>query len=118
MLDAGLDTFVEENSYWRSLCHAWSAHPAIEFLERVLGITARVPGFAEVDVRPHVCGLQHARGRVCTPRGPLSVAWRVDGSRFHLEIESPAATAVHVTLPDGNRAQSAGGKFSTSVLLP
>ena len=30
-VDNGLSTFVEENSYWRSLCHAWRAHPALEF---------------------------------------------------------------------------------------
>ncbi|WP_415910973.1 alpha-L-rhamnosidase C-terminal domain-containing protein [Oleiharenicola sp. Vm1] len=117
MVEAGLDTFVEENSYWRSLCHAWSAHPALEFLERVLGVTPRAPGFAEIAVQPHRCGLQHARGRVCTPRGPVTVAWRVEGTRFHLEIDSPAATPVQVTLPDGSRAQGAGGKFHTAVTL-
>jgi hypothetical protein len=118
MIAAGLDTFVEENSYWRSLCHAWSAHPALEFLERVLGITPRAPGFAEIEVRPHVCGLQHARGRVCTPRGEVAVAWRVEGLHFHLEIESPAATPVHVMLPSGRQLRSEGGRFETAVLLP
>jgi alpha-L-rhamnosidase len=118
MIAAGLDTFVEENSYWRSLCHAWSAHPALEFLERVLGVTPRAPGFAEIEVHPHVCGLQHARGRVCTPRGEVAVAWRVEGSRFHLELETPAATPVHVRLPDGSQVRSEGGKFNTAVLLP
>lgn len=118
MIAAGLDTFVEENSYWRSLCHAWSAHPVLEFLERVLGVTPRAPGFAEIDVRPHVCGLQHARGRVCTPRGDVTVTWRIEGSRFHLELETPPATPVHVLLPDGSRARSEGGRFNTAVLLP
>ena len=49
MIDHGLDTFVEENSYWRSLCHAWSAHPALEFQTRVLGVTPAEPGFARVS---------------------------------------------------------------------
>ena len=44
----GLSTFVEENSYWRSLCHAWSAHPVLEFQQRILGVTPAEPGFARV----------------------------------------------------------------------
>lgn len=117
MVDAGLDTFVEENSYWRSLCHAWSAHPVIEFLERVLGVTPAAPGFAAIEVRPHRCGLAQARGRLCTPRGPVTVAWRVEGTRFDFELESPAATPVAIELPGGHRCASAGGVFRASVHL-
>jgi hypothetical protein len=117
MVDYGLDTFVEENSYWRSLCHAWSAHPALEFLTRILGVTPRTPGFAEIDIVPHCCGLTHARGKVCTPRGPVSVAWRVGQGKFTIEIEAPAATPVHVRLPGGALREFAGGKFSATVAL-
>jgi hypothetical protein len=54
----GLSTFVEENSYWRSLCHAWSAHPVLEFQQRILGVTPAEPGFARIAIaaqplRPH-----------------------------------------------------------------
>jgi len=117
MVDNGLSTFVEENSYWRSLCHAWSAHPAIEFLTRVLGVTPRAPGFAAIEIAPRRCGLAHARGRVCTPRGPVTVAWRADGGRFTLEIAAPAATPVHVRLPSGARREFAGGKFAVEEAL-
>ncbi len=112
MVNNGLSTFVEENSYWRSLCHAWSAHPAIEFLTRVLGVTPRAPGFAEIEIAPRRCGLAHARGRVCTPRGTVTVAWRLEGGRFIIDVEAPAATPVHVRLPGGERRDFAGGKFS------
>ena len=117
MVDHGLDTFVEENSYWRSLCHAWSAHPALEFLTRVLGITPRAPGFAAIDIAPHRCGLAHASGRVCTPRGPVSVAWRMEHGKFKIDIDAPAATPVHLRLPGGERREFAGGKFSAEVAL-
>jgi hypothetical protein len=115
MIDHGLSTFVEENSYWRSLCHAWSAHPALEFLTRVLGVTPRAPGFAEIDVVPHRCGLAHASGSVCTPRGRIKVAWRVDGDRFGIEVDAPAATTVHVRLPNGDQQEFGGGKFAAEV---
>jgi hypothetical protein len=117
MADTGLSTFVEENSYWRSLCHAWSAHPVLEFLTRVLGVTPREPGFAAIDVVPRLCGLAHARGRVCTPRGPVAVAWRRTGGRFEIEIDVPAGTPVHLTLPDGSLRQFAGGRFAEIISL-
>lgn len=117
MIDYGLSTFVEENSYWRSLCHAWSAHPALEFLTRVLGVTPRTPGFATIDIAPQRCGLAHARGRVCTPRGEVVVAWHAEGQRFALEVEAPAATPVRVRLPGGEQREFNGGKFSATVPL-
>jgi hypothetical protein len=118
MVDRGLNTFVEENSYWRSLCHAWSAHPAVEFLTRVLGVQPRSPGFATITIAPHRCGLQHARGTVCTPRGPLKVDWRVAHGYFTLDVAAPAATPVHVRLPNGQRHEFAGGSFSVKANLP
>ena len=118
MIDYGLDTFVEENSYWRSLCHAWSAHPAIEFATRVLGVTPTQPGFAAIEVYPRVCGLTHASGRVCTPRGPVDVSWRIENKVFHLEIMAPLSTPVSVRLPDGRRHELSGGHGQLSATLP
>ena len=118
MVEHGLSTFVEENSYWRSLCHAWSAHPTLEFLTRVLGVTPLRPGFAAIDIAPHRCGLTQASGKVCTPRGPVAVAWRVAHRKFALEIEAPAATPVRVRLPGGAVQEFGGGKFATEVALP
>jgi hypothetical protein len=117
MVENGLSTFVEENSYWRSLCHAWSAHPAIEFLTRVLGVSPRAPGFAEIDITPHRCGLTHAQGSVCTPRGMVTVNWKVEGGRFGIEVEAPAATSVHLRLPGGERRIFGGVKFFAEEVL-
>ncbi len=114
----GLSTFVEENSYWRSLCHAWSAHPVLEFQQRILGVTPAEPGFARVTIAPRRCGLTHAAGSVCTPRGLIEVAWRVEGDRFHLEASVPAETPVLVQLPDGSHHEANGGKISLHTLLP
>lgn len=117
MARSGLSTFAEENSYWRSLCHAWSAHPALEFLTRVLGVTPREPGFASIEVVPQLCGLSHARGRVCTPRGPIEVAWRRDGGGFELDVAAPAGTPVRVTLPNGERREFSDGRFFGKAVL-
>jgi len=113
----GLSTFVEENSYWRSLCHAWSAHPVLEFQQRILGVTPAEPGFARINLTPHRCGLTHAKGSVCTPRGLVEVAWRSEGGKFTLEAAVPANTPVHVVLPDGTTRDFPGGRAAFTVSL-
>ncbi|WP_138223270.1 alpha-L-rhamnosidase C-terminal domain-containing protein [Nibricoccus aquaticus] len=117
MVDYGLDTFVEENSYWRSLCHAWSAHPALEFIGGVLGVTPKKIGFTEVDVAPNICGLTHASGRVCTPAGAIDVSWEIRDGVFGILISAPAKTFVNVTLPGGHRRCFEGGRFEEKVKL-
>jgi alpha-L-rhamnosidase len=116
-IDYGLSTFVEENSYWRSMCHAWSAHPVIEFLTGILGVMPTEPGFARVSVAPHRCGLDHAAGRVCTPRGPIDVAWRAGDGRFALTIAAPVGMPVDVTVPGGSKRSFAGGRFEETFPL-
>lgn len=118
MVDLGLSTFAEENSFWRSLCHAWSAHPLLEFLTRILGVSPARPGFAAIAVRPHLCGLTFAEGRVCTPRGFVDVAWRRAEQRLHLEITAPSDTPVHVTMPGGATSRFNGGHFTEKFVLP
>ncbi len=117
MIDYGLDTFVEENSYWRSLCHAWSAHPAIEFATKILGVTPAKPGFAAIDIQPHICGLSHASGSVCTPKGLVKVSWKVVEGRFILDLHTPEGTPVSLRLPRGVRHESLGGRRQFEVML-
>ncbi|MBP9913338.1 MAG: hypothetical protein KBF26_08005 [Opitutaceae bacterium] len=113
----GLSTFVEENSYWRSLCHAWSAHPVLEFQQRILGVTPAEPGFARIHVAPNLCGLTHAKGSVCTPHGLVEVAWRVAERKFHLTITKAAGIEVTVLAPNGATRQFSGGHFAESFDL-
>lgn len=107
----GLDTFVEENSYWRSLCHAWSAHPVLDFHQKILGIKATKPGFAQVQIKPRPCGLAWARGSVCTPRGEITVAWRDAETGFSIRVTGPNNTPIEVILPDGSTHQFSGGNW-------
>jgi len=117
-IDYGLSTLVEENSYWRSMCHAWSAHPAIEFLTGILGVMPTAPGFARASVAPQRCGLEHASGRVCTPRGPIEVSWRAASGRFSLEIVAPPGMPVDVAAPNGEKRSFTGGRFEESFPVP
>lgn len=113
----GLSTFVEENSYWRSLCHAWSAHPVLEFQQRILGVTATEPGFARIRVAPNRCGLAHARGSVCTPHGLIEVAWREAGGKFHLSLNVPAGIEAAIVAPNGATRTAGAGRFEEAFAL-
>ena len=113
----GLSCFVEENSYWRSLCHAWSAHPVLEFQQKILGVTPTEPGFARITLQPHRCGLTHAKGSVCTPHGLIEVAWRMESGAFVLNATVPAPIRVSTIMPDGSKREFSGGKIDLTIPL-
>jgi hypothetical protein len=90
-------------------------------MQRILGVVPTAPGFASVTIAPHRCGLTHATGRVCTPRGPIDVAWRVVEGAFALEITAPSGLDVTVVAPDGASTvrRFPGGAFAEKFpLLP
>jgi len=97
MADFGLDTWAEELTYWRSLCHGWSAHIPIDFLTGILGVQCLEPGWRRVRIAPWACGRARASGSVPTPFGLVSVAWR-KGSDNQL--------AVSYSIPDGIEAEA------------
>ncbi|GAB5561428.1 MAG: hypothetical protein SynsKO_30750 [Synoicihabitans sp.] len=115
-INLGLDTFVEENSYWRSLCHAWSAHPVLEFLQRMVGVKATRPGFSAVRIQPIPGRRQRASGRVCTPRGFIDVAWEKQGDEWAMRVDAPAETQIEIILPDGTTHRSMGGHWQRGQL--
>lgn len=91
----GLTTWAEisdlPNS--RSDCHAWGASPNIEFFRTVLGIDTRAPGFASVKIEPHLGGMKTASGGIPHPNGKLSVAYKLEGSKWNINILLPAKTS-------------------------
>ena len=94
MLDAGATSCWEMWDRNSSLCHGWSAAPAMILPAYVLGVRPTRPGFARFEVRPRPGDLRWARGRVPTPRGDIRVGWERRGDGL----------ACEVTVPDGARA--------------
>ena len=105
--DPGLSTFVEENSYWRSLCHAWSAHPVLEFQQSILGVRPVEPGFARVAIRPHRCGLTHATGRADASTTSVGSVMR----KATVEVASITACSL------GSAASQSGTAYSNASPL-
>jgi len=85
--------------YFVSLCHGWSSGPTAWLMEQVLGIQAVASGFAQVAVRPDLCGLEWARGTEPCPQGMIKVDYRHDDSDFKATIEIPDGVRAQVSMP-------------------
>lgn len=83
--------FARYGGYETSLCHGWSAGPAVWLHRAVLGVSPTAPGFAAVRIAPELGDLQWAEGTVPTPRGRISV---------HLERGTAGAARALLRLPD------------------
>lgn len=79
-LDYGLTTWGEmtDPMRTRSDCHAWSAHPNIEFFRIMLGIDTDGANFDKVKIQPHLGDLKTASGSIPHPKGELSVKYQID----------------------------------------
>ncbi len=82
------------SGYFVSLAHGWSSGPTAWLAENVLGITPASPGYATVNVRPDLLGLEFARGAVPTPHGNILI--RIDRQGIVLDLPAGIAAA-HVT---------------------
>jgi hypothetical protein len=78
-----------------SLCHGWSAAPAMILPAFVLGVKPTSPGFRTFEVRPRTGDLAWAEGTVPTPRGDVRVSWKHRAKGF----------ACKVTVPEGATAR-------------
>ena len=73
-----------------SLCHGWSAFPALYEARYLLGITPLEPGFRRFRFHPYApYGLASASGSVMTPKGPIRVSWRRGEGGIEAEVHAP-----------------------------
>ena len=91
------DVKYKPNLDWN---HAWGAAPANLLPRYILGVEPLTPGWATARIRPCPGGLDFARGKVPTPRGPILVEWN-QSDRFTLLLEIPVNMRVRLELPAG-----------------
>lgn len=103
---ANLDAYAYKG-YRISLCHGWSAGPAAWLSAEVLGVRPTRPGFAEIEIRPHLCDLEWAEGNVPTPQGVVGVRHERGPDTFVSQITLPAGTVARVGVPKRRGAQMA-----------
>ncbi|MGD0695039.1 MAG: alpha-L-rhamnosidase N-terminal domain-containing protein [Terriglobia bacterium] len=90
MLKLGLTTWAETPEPTRSDCHAWSAHPNFDLLATVAGIESAAPGFAKVQITPHLGPLKRLQATLPHPLGEISVSYVQRGGKLTADVTLPA----------------------------
>lgn len=97
------------------LSHGWCSTPLVQMSAHILGVTPTTPGFKRFAVRPHVCDLTWARGKVPTPHGDVEVSWKWADDKLALDVTVPAGTEAEVILPAKTQRVTAGHHHFASV---
>jgi hypothetical protein len=96
MVGAG---YARYGGYETSLCHGWSAGPAVWMIAAVLGATPAGPGFSECTFRPNLGDLKWAEGAIPTPQGSIHISLRhPQGRKPTAKLEVPKG--VNIIIPD------------------
>ncbi|MBB5353570.1 hypothetical protein HNR46_003831 [Haloferula luteola] len=90
------DQKYKPNQDWN---HAWGAAPANLLPRFILGVEPAEPGWSVVRMAPVPCGLNEAKGKVPTPRGPVEVHWKKTGTSYGLKFSLPEGMKARVLLP-------------------
>jgi hypothetical protein len=94
------DQRYKPNQDWN---HAWGAAPANLLPRFVLGAQPLEPGWKRALIRPHPGPIEHAKGKIPTPLGPISIEW-TNSSSFRLSLTLPPAMSARVELPAPDNA--------------
>ena len=92
------ELFRDHPEFPISHSHAWSAHPLFHFMEIVGGIRQEAPAWKKIGFAPTFIG-EHGGATVPTPQGPVTSAWRREGSRVRVSLALPRGVAATVRLP-------------------
>lgn len=100
------DEYAQYGGYRTSLCHGWSAGPAVWLHTAILGVRPAAPGFAAFTFTPHLGDLAWAHGTIPTPHGPITVSLTAGSG---IGDTKPIATLtvppdIAATIPDAVRA--------------
>lgn len=101
MLDHGATTSWEAKEtleYNDGLCLPF-AHPLNYLARTVLGVTPLTPGYRRFSVRIVPYGLKHARGKIATPSGFITIAWEAKPTVFKLKLTVPQGCEAVIAPP-------------------
>ncbi|GAA4507336.1 alpha-L-rhamnosidase C-terminal domain-containing protein [Actinoallomurus oryzae] len=94
---------------YTSLSHGWATGPTEFLTEQVLGVTPTSGGFGTFSVLPHPSvGVHWSEGRVPTPHGDITAAWKQSGHTFTLRVEAPHGTTATAGVPVANEVRVDG----------
>jgi alpha-L-rhamnosidase len=108
------ETFCgDENDSW---CHPWSAAPLEFMLKHILGLDIAREYSGVFTLKPRFDLLNQARGKMCTPAGPVKIAWtRAANGKIKLNGKLPASTTAVLIHPSGYRITTVSGDWTCDV---
>lgn len=89
MISLHCTTCVESEAYARSECHGWGALILYELPAATLGVRPAAPGYRKVRIKPVPGYLTWAQGSVKTPKGDITVSWKIKDGIFQINYEVP-----------------------------
>jgi len=90
MVALGLTTWAEQPEPTRSDSHAWSAHPNYDLLTIVAGIRPKTPGFASIEIEPHLGTLKRVTAALPSAKGLIQTEYTETTSGVRAEITLPS----------------------------
>jgi hypothetical protein len=93
--------------------HGWVATPVVQMSERILGITASPAGV--IQIQPHLCDLDWARGKVPAGSDDVEVSWKRTGQTAHIDITIPKGRRALLSLPRAGTKQTEFGEGKSSL---
>ena len=98
LLELELTTVPEiPGPYTRSDCHAWGALMLYEMPRSFLGVSPRDAGYKSIRIQVEALYLGRLSAR--SPRGMVTVSWRVEDGRFSIRGDTPVDALL--VMPDG-----------------
>lgn len=106
------DQKYKPNQDWN---HAWGAAPGNLLPRYVLGVEPIKAGWKKIRITPLLRSLTHAKGKVPTPLGPVSVHWERNDGRFVLDCEIPKGSQAVVELEGAGSAMLNGVRQESRI---
>jgi len=88
----------------------------VQMSQRILGVEPTTPGFKSLVIRPQVCDLTWAKGKVPTPQGNVEVSWKLQNQKILIEVTIPKETEAEIVLPKEIQHITAGHYYFESAL--
>jgi len=90
------DAAYKPNLDWN---HAWGAVPANVIPRKLMGIEPLEPGFGRIRIRPRLGGLEWAKIRHPSPRGPVDLAVTSSAGRWEAGVDLPDGVVAELHAP-------------------
>lgn len=101
---------------FRSVSHAWSAHPLFHLVKILTGIRSLAPNWKKIAISPVIPEkIKYAEARVPSPQGEIIAGWRKDKNKITVYGILPENIEAHISLESLHEIINEPGKFKFEI---